>query len=442
MRAHQKVPMPHTKKKQKEIMSRVASIILAGGQGTRLFPLTQHRCKPSVCFGGRYRLIDIPISNSLNAHIQRIFVISQYFASSLHQHILETYQLDYFRQSKIQMLCPEETPNRKQWFKGTADAVRQNLEHFETSPVDYFLILAGDQLYNINFTDMLSFAIRQDADLVIASIPVEECEAKRMGLLRIDPSGKVLDFTEKPQDPQILKKYVLPPEFLTGHHILHPKETHYLGSMGIYIFKRQALFDLLNEEGDDFGHHLIPTQIKKGKTASYVYKGYWEDIGTIGSYYNANIALTYHENCLETYDEHNPIFTHPHNLPSPLIKDTLINRSIIGQGAVIEAKNISHSIVGIRIKIREGTTISHSILLGTLFNEPHLFQGSIPPGEYSIGENCRIEKTILDEHASIGNNVQLINKHNMENHDGDGVYIRDGIIIVTSGTRIPDGFVL
>jgi glucose-1-phosphate adenylyltransferase len=423
-------------------MSRVASIILAGGQGTRLFPLTQTRCKPSVCFGGRYRLIDIPISNSLNAHIQRIFVISQYFASSLNQHILETYQLDYFRQSKIQMLCPEETLNRKLWFKGTADAVRQNLEHLQNSPVEYFLILSGDQLYNINFTEMLDFAIKQDSDLVVASIPVEENEAKRMGLLKIDPSGRIMDFIEKPSDSEVLKQYALSSEFLKGHHILHPKETHFLGSMGIYIFKRKALFDLLNEEGDDFGKNLIPLQIKKGKTASYVYKGYWEDIGTIASYYNANLALTKHENCLETYDEHNPIFTHPHNLPSPLIKDTLINQSIIGQGSVIEAKEISNSIVGIRIKIKARTIIRNSIILGTLFNEPHLFQGTTAPGEYSIGENCMIDKTIIDEHVSIGNNVQLVNKKNLQTFDGDGIFIRDGIIIVTSGTKIPDGFVL
>ncbi|MBS0604875.1 MAG: glucose-1-phosphate adenylyltransferase [Verrucomicrobia bacterium] len=423
-------------------MSRVASIILAGGQGTRLFPLTQTRCKPSVCFGGRYRLIDIPISNSLNAHIQRIFVISQYFASSLHQHILETFQLDYFRQSKIQMLCPEETPVRKLWFKGTADAVRQNMEHFENSPVDYFLILSGDQLYNINFTEMLNFAKKQDADLVIASIPVEENEAKRMGLLKIDSGNRIHEFFEKPTDPQILKQYALPQEFLKGHHILHPKETHYLASMGIYIFKRQALFDLLKEQGDDFGKDLIPIQVKKGKTASYVYKGYWEDIGTIASYYNANMALTAQKNCLDTYDDHNPIFTHPHNLPSPLIRDTLINGSIIGQGAIIDAQEISNSIVGIRIKINKGTVVRNSIILGTLFNEPHLSMGSAAHGAYSIGENCRIEKTILDEHASVGNNVQLVNKNNLQKFDGDGIFIRDGIIIVTSGTKVPDNFVL
>ena len=425
----------------KELMSKVASIVLAGGQGTRLYPLTQTRCKPSVCFGGRYRLIDIPISNSLNAHIQRIFVISQYFASSLQQHILETYQLDYFRQSKIQMLCPEETPHRKHMFKGTADAVRQNIEHLEAAPVDYFLILSGDQLYNIDFTEMLNFAKKQDADVIIASIPVEEKEAKRMGLLKIDSNCKVLEFFEKPSDSKLLKQFSLQKEFLNGHHILHPEEPHYLASMGIYIFKRQALFDLVKEEGDDFGRDLIPIQVKKGKAVSYVYRGYWEDIGTISSYYKANLALTRRENCLDTYDDHNPIFTHPHNLPSPLIQDTLINRSIIGQGAIIHAKEISGSIVGVRIKIDKGSIIRDSILLGTLFNDPHALEESTISNDYAIGKYCLLEKVILDEGASIGDDVQLTNRDKLQKFDGDGIFIRDGIIIVTSGTKVPNGFI-
>jgi glucose-1-phosphate adenylyltransferase len=278
--------------------------------------------------------------------------------------------------------------------------------------------------------------------MVIASIPVEENEARRMGLLKIDSSCKALEFNEKPSDPEILKWYALSPEFLKGHPITHPKAIHYLGSMGIYIFKRQALFDLLKEEGDDFGKDLIPIQFKKGKTSAYVYKGYWEDIGTIASYYNANLALTIQKHCLDTYDEHNPIFTHPHNLPSPLIKDTIVNHSIISQGSVVEAKEITKSVIGVRIKINKGSVIRNSIVLGTLFNEPYLHQSSAVHGEFSIGENCQIEKTILDEHTSIGNNVKLINQNNLQKFDGDGIFIRDGIIIVTSGTKIPSGFVL
>lgn len=434
--------MSPDKRKQRDAMKDVASIILAGGQGTRLFPLTQTRCKPAVCFGGRYRLIDIPISNSLNAQIQRIFVISQYFVSSLNQHILETYQLDYFRESKLQLLSPEETAQGKNWFKGTADAVRQNLFHFTVAPVEYFLILSGDQLYNMDFHEMLDFAKKVDADLVIASIPVEEKEAKRMGLLKIDSSLHITGFQEKPSDLKDLKRFEVPPDGLKGHRIVHPNAPHYLGSMGIYIFKKQALFNLLNEQGDDFGKDLIPIQIKKGKTYSYVYKGYWEDIGTIGSYYEANLALTYRKNCLDMYDQKNPIFTHPHNLPSPLFNGGTVDHSIISQGALIEAKEISHSVIGVRTHIKKGTAIRHSIVLGTLFNEPFLFHNPPHPHAGTIGENCHIEKTIIDEYASIGNHVQLINKNQLQEYNGDGIFIRDGIIIVASGKHVPDGFVL
>ncbi len=399
---------------QKENMKRVASIILAGGQGTRLHPLTKNRCKPSVSYGGKYRLIDIPISNSLNAKIQQIFIISQYFTTPLHQHIENTYH--YFQNSKIKTLCPQEPWLEQIYFKGTADAIRKNIESFKRTTAEYFLILSGDQLYNFDFSEMFNFSLAEDADLTIACLPVNAKETKRMGILKIDASNTVQNFVEKPSSP--------PKEYL------YKDEDHYLGSMGIYIFKRAALFALLEETGDDFGKDLIPIQLKKGKTSAYIYKGYWEDIGTIGSYYAANIALTKQKNCLNTYDELNPIFTKAHHLPNPLITDTTINQSIIGQGAVIEAKEISNSIVGMRLKINKGTIIRHSILLET----------TLPA--YTIGENCLLEKVILDENSSIGNNVKLTNRENLEKFEGDGIFIRDGIIIVTSGTKVPDNFIL
>lgn len=416
---------------QQGSMKGVASIILAGGQGTRLHPLTQSRCKPSVCYGGHYRLIDIPISNSLNAKIEQIFVLSQYFTAPLHEHIQNTYSLHFFKKSKIHLLSPIELEPHRVGFKGTADAIRQNLAHFEASSAEYFLILSGDQLYNINFSQMLDFARHHRADLTIASIPVQEKEARRMGLMKIDSNSNVRHFVEKPSDPNVLKQHRLSPDFLKEHTACEQGLPHYLGSMGIYIFKRRALFSLIREQGDDFGKDLIPIQVKKGKTAAYVYKGYWEDIGTIASYYHANIALARQENCLNTYDEHNPIFTPSHHLPSPLIKDTTISQSIIGQGTVIEAKEISSSIVGTRLKINRGTIIRGCVLLGTTSQKG-----------YSIGKNCLLEKVILDENASIGNNVQLTNQKALQEYEGDGVFIRDGIIIVTSGTKVPDNFVL
>lgn len=264
-----------------DIVEKSATIILAGGQGTRLFPLTATRCKPAVSFGGRYRLIDIPLSNSLNAGIAQIFVISQYFASELHQHILSTYHLDQFRlNGGIELVSPQDTAYGKTWFRGTADAVRQNLDFILKNANEYFLILSGDQLYNMDLIEMIELIQKENADLVIASTPVEETEAKRMGVLKVE-QNRVVDFFEKPQEEKDLNAFRMP-----------EKNGHWLGSMGIYVFRRSALQAIMREEGDDFGRHLIPKFIRKSKTVAFSYKGYWEDIGTVQSYYRANLILT------------------------------------------------------------------------------------------------------------------------------------------------------
>jgi len=423
------------------ITQNVGAIVLAGGQGTRLFPLTKTRCKPAVCFGGKYRLIDIPLSNALNSGIDHIYVISQYFSQFLHEHIMESYPIDHTRDAKIHLISPEETFEQKVWYNGTADAIRQNLEQFKQTSFDYFLILSGDQLYNMNYSAFVELAKESDADLVIASLPVEEKEARRMGLLKVDGAGRVLEFYEKPNDTSILKLFELPAKFLKEHPHCNVKKSHYLGSMGIYIFKRKALFDLLEEEGDDFGRHLIPIQVKKGKTSAYVFKGYWEDIGTIGAFYNANIALTRKQRCIDMYDESNPIFTRPQNLPSPFIKDSNIRNSHICQGCLIEAKEISDSIIGVRCTIKKGSILRGCVVLGNLFYTPPKHHNSLPK-EFVISENCHLENVILDEHAQIGKNVHLINKEKLQTYDGDGIYIRDGIIIVTTGAVLPDNFSL
>lgn len=409
--------MPNDPKKTE---NKISTIVLAGGQGTRLFPLTESRCKPAVSFGGKYRLIDIPISNSLNSKITHIFVIAQFYASGLLQHMSNTYRNDLMGDGGIEMLTPEEKPEGKIWFKGTADAVRQNLEHLLKIPSEYYLILSGDQLYNMDFTPMLQFAMRTHADLVIACLPIQEKDAKRMGLLKLGDDGRIIDFYEKPQE-EVLKRFLF--------------KNHYLASMGIYIFKKSALISLLKEEGDDFGKHLIPKQMEKGNAFGYVYEGYWEDIGTISSFYEANLALMTQNQHLEIYDEHNPIYSCPHQLPSPMIKGTKVYDSLISPGALIEADEIHHSILGIRTHVKKGTIIKHSIVHGNHQIYP-------PPIHFSIGENCLIEKAIIDEETIIGNHVRLINEKKLKQFDGPGVYIRDGIIIVTTGTKIPDHFVL
>ncbi len=412
----------------KEFIESIASIILAGGPGTRLYPLTMHRCKPAVSFGGHYRLIDIPLSNSLNARINQIFVISQHFASDLNQHILSTYQIDLFRDGRLELLTPQETAITKTWFKGTADAIRQNIEFISKCPADYFLILSGDQLYNMDLLDLLSFAEKERADLVIASLLVTEREARRMGLLQIDQNRKIVSFYEKPQDLGILQKYENP-------------RGKYLGSMGIYIFKREVLFALLQEEGDDFGRHLIPKCLEKNHCYAYPYEGYWEDIGTISAYYTANLLLTEHKG-LDLYQDENKIYSRPQNVPSTLINGTKITCSTISPGSIIDAGEISHSVIGLRCRIKQGTIIEDSIMNG--HRSYHPFLEKIAPSDqyFSIGENCLIRRAILDEETKVGDRVQLVNVQNLQKYDGDGIFIRDGIIIVTSGTEILDDFVL
>lgn len=419
----------------------VASIVLAGGQGTRLMPLTKHRSKPAVSFGGRYRLIDIPLSNSINSNIRRIYVIAQFFASGLNQHILSTYQFNQLDKGAIELICPQETTAGKRWFEGTADAVRQNLDYLLQDPADYFLILSGDQLYNFDFEEMVAYAKKQNADLVVATLPIGEKEAKRMGLLQIDENGKIEDFIEKPQEQELLDKFELDKAFIKRKKIPDPSKPHYLASMGIYIFKREALIDILKNEGTDFGHHIIPLQMQKGNSYAYLYRGYWEDIGTVSSYFEANLALTKFpiEDTLDIHDENRPIFTHPHNLPSPVLKGTVVTESLVSQGAIIEAKEVSHSVIGVRAHVKKGSIIRNSIIMGN-----HHFYASTQRTEaesYSIGENCIIENAIIDEYTRIGNNVQLINKEKHDNYDSDQICVRDGIIIVTTGTTIPDNFV-
>lgn len=436
-----KKPLPDNEPRKEAFLEDVASIVLAGGQGTRLMPLTMKRSKPAVSFGGRYRLIDIPLSNSINSNIRRIYVIGQCFAAGLNQHILSTYQFNQLDKGSIELITPQETTTGKTWFAGTADAVRQNLEYLLQDPAEYFLILSGDQLYNIDFADMIQFAKRVDADLVVAALPILEKEASRMGLMKIDEKAQIQDFVEKPTETKTLTKFVLPNKFLKSHHISEQEKSHYLASMGIYVFKRQALIDILHEKGDDFGHNIIPEQLKKGKSWAYLYYGYWEDIGTVSSYYEANLALTQIpiEDTLNIHDESRPIYTHPHNLPSPVLKNTLVKDSIISQGAIVEAKEIFHSVIGVRARIKKGTIIHDSIVMGNHHYYPP--PSTTATAEHSIGENCVIHKAIIDEFTSIGNNVQLINKDHHENYEGDSVHVRDGIIIVTTGTHIPDNFV-
>jgi glucose-1-phosphate adenylyltransferase len=430
-------------------LERVAVIILGGGEGTRLKPLTLARCKPAISFGGRYSLIDIPISHSLTTGLSKIFVIGQYLSYSLQKHLFQTYLYHGIFQNTIQLLIPEERTGKKIWYKGTADAVRQNIDYFSEIPADYFLILSGDQLYNINFQKMINFGVEVDAGMLIAAQPVNKKEAKRMGLLKIEHGGsRIFDFYEKPQEEAVFERFFT--DDFTLQHLGYAGNSgkHYLGSMGIYLFKRQVLFELLREDSrEDFGKHLIQTQMKKENVHAFLYDGYWEDIGTIESYYHANLALTRIEDDrkhgLQCYDESAVIMTKRYHLPGAKVSNCKVDRAILCEGSIIEAQEIAHSIVGIRSVIQEGTIIRDSIIIGNEYYErPPLATGeeALKPG---IGKNCRIEKTIIDENVSIGDNVKLLNRHGHVNFDSaDGlVVVRDGIIVIPRGTRIPSGYV-
>lgn len=441
---------PNTKQNEMNVRERhhvdmksVASVILGGGEGTRLYPLTLTRCKPAINFGGKYRLIDVPISNSLHAECHKIFVLTQFLSSSLHHHIFQTYMQGGRTAGLIEILTAEQKPSQKSWYQGTADAVRQNIDYLLENPVEFFLILSGDQLYNIDFQEMLIFAKETDADVVVASLPVNAQDASRMGILKVNASHFITDFHEKPKDKEVLNRLKSPREVIERIGVAANSKRDYLGSMGIYLFKRKALADLLMQDArEDFGKHLIPTMVSQGRAAAFLYEGYWEDIGTIESFYEANMALTEPKPRFSFYSEERPIFTCRYDLPPSKFLNTQIKQSILCDGSVVEADEISHSILGPRTVIHKGAIIRDSYLMGNDYYASTVLDHQSLPPEPHIGENCIISRTIIDKNVTIGKGVQLINKQKLEHYDGDHVFIRDGIIIVSRGASIPDGFIL
>ncbi len=413
-------------------MKKTAAVVLSGGHGSRLFPLTLTRCKPAVHYGGHYRLIDIALSNAINSKCDNIYVVTQFLSRSLHQHISNTYQSDVFSNS-IDILTVEETPKGKHWLEGTADAIRQNLDYLLETAAEYFLILSGDQLYSMDFNKIMRVAQKSNADVVVASMPVSDDSTKRLGILGIDENGAITSFVEKPQTEKQLKELALSSSHLKRLRIPEAQSQTYLGSMGIYLFKRQALINLLQKDSrEDFGKHLIPTKVKEGKIVTYIHKGYWKDIGTIESFYHANMALNLKKTRLNCHDEKWRLFFHRTMLPGARISCADIDSSIICEGTSIEAKKIYHSILGPLARVLKGTTIKDSYIMGN----------DTPSSSASIGKNCVIQKAILDKNVHLGNDVHLINKQGLTHYDSDHVYIRDGIIVVPRGARIPNGFIL
>jgi glucose-1-phosphate adenylyltransferase len=402
--------------------------VLGGGQGSRLWPLTKTRAKPAVPVGGRFRLIDVPISNSLHAGIDRIYVITQFNSESLHRHIAQTYRFDMFSGGYVHILAAEQTVTNRDWYQGTADAVRKNLDRLnEQRPAD-ILILSGDQLYLMNVQAFLEHHRRSRADLTVAVKPVPREDASAFGIMRVDTEGRIVEFVEKPKEPELLDRFALEPGQLASLGFEAPAGS-LLASMGIYAFRREVLNRALLDDGEatDFGHQVIPRMIGKSEVFAYNHTGYWQDIGTIPSFHSANIDLTVPLPPLDLYSPDRPIYTHPRFLPGTKIHACEVHESILCEGSIISGSSIRRSIVGIRAQVQEGSVIDHSIVMGaTHFEAP----GSQPGPRMGVGRNCVLRRAIVDFNARIGDGARLVNAAGIDHAEEEQYSIRDGIIVV------------
>jgi glucose-1-phosphate adenylyltransferase len=419
-------------------MKAVLAVVLGGGRGQRLFPLTKFRSKPAVPLGGKYRLVDIPISNCLNSGINRIFVLTQFNSASLNKHVVHTYKFDMFSGGFVDILAAEQTPDSSNWYQGTADAVRKSIKHFlPYGDTMYVVILSGDQLYQMDLRKIIERHIEKKADITVATKPVSAEYAPDLGILKADRSGRVTTFVEKPR-PALLPD-------ARSDNVEDPSRP-FLANMGIYVFQRKFLVDLLNaSDAMDFGKELLPQSVGKFKVFSFLFDGYWEDVGTIRSFFEANLALTGSVPDFNFYDIQMPVYTHPRNLPGSKLNNCDVHQSIIADGCILNGADIKHSIIGVRSRIGGGTTVKHSIIMGadryeTAEQIKENRENKI--SNIGIGNHCTIINTIVDKDVRIGDNVSIINAHNLQEKDGENYYIRDGIILIPKTAWIPDGTVI
>ncbi|QEY31623.1 glucose-1-phosphate adenylyltransferase [Synechococcus sp. RSCCF101] len=431
-------------------MKRVLSIILGGGAGTRLYPLTKMRAKPAVPLAGKYRLIDIPISNCINSGINKMYVLTQFNSASLNRHLTQSYNLSAgFGQGFVEVLAAQQTPESPSWFGGTADAVRKYQWLFQEWDVDQYLILSGDQLYRMDYSLFVKHHIETGADLSVAALPVDEAQAQAFGLMRTDVEGSILEFSEKPKGEALHAMAVDTSRFgLSGEDAA---KRPYLASMGIYVFSRETLFDLINSNPGhkDFGKEIIPEALKRGdKLQSYVFNDYWEDIGTIGAFYEANLALTQQPDPpFSFYNEEFPIYTRPRYLPPSKLLDTQVTESIIGEGSMLKACSVHRCVLGVRSRVESECVLQDSLMMGADFFESAeeraalRARGGIPVG---VGSGTTVKGAILDKNVRIGNNVTIVNKDRIEEADRPelGFYIRNGIVVIVKNGSVADGTVI
>ena len=407
-------------------LNEILAVILGGGRGARLYPLTQMRSKPAVPIAGKYRLIDIPISNCINSEIFRIAVLTQFNSVSLHRHITRTYNFDAFHQGWVQIWAAEQTLESADWYQGTADAVRKQLLEIQSTGAKHVLILAGDHLYRMDYKAMAEFHWANKADITVAVQPISKEEVTRFGILKREANGRISSFVEKPKDPEVQKKFISRDD----------PERPFLGSMGIYMFKTRILIDLLTNfpNHDDFGGDIIPEAFKSHAVYGFDFNGYWQDIGTIRSFYETNLALTTPETPFNFYDAKLPIYTDTRFLPGSIVEDSNLRDVLIAEGSRILKSEITHSIIGIRSQIATGCVIKDSIVMGSDYYERD--DEGLPIG---IGANCHIEGAILDKNARIGDNVTILPFPRNADIDNEKWYVRDGIVVIPKDIEIPSG---
>jgi glucose-1-phosphate adenylyltransferase len=424
--------------------SNVLSVIMGGGQGTRLFPLTRERSKPAVPLAGKYRLVDIPISNCINSGLRRIYLLTQFNSASLHRHISQSYKFDQFSGGFVEILAAEQTFSDTSWYQGTADAVRKNLVHFLNHDFDYLLILSGDQLYRMDFRSIIAEHMEAEADITVSTIPVARGQAGAFGIMQIDQSKNITRFVEKPKDPAVLDSLRVD-HAMQEQLGLNPKEDYLLASMGIYVFNRQVVLKLLDNTHTDFGKHIIPASISTHKVHAHIFQGYWEDVGTIRSYFEANLDLVSDLPRFNFFDMSAPIFTRPRFLPASKINGAEISHAVISDGCIINKSNVNHSIVGVRSVIEEGCSLNRTIMLGCDYYESEssirqYAARSLP--RIGIGRNTTVENAIIDKNARIGENCRISPAGKPDEVDHPHYYIRDGIVIIPKNGVLPHGTVI
>ena len=423
---------------------RTLAIIMGGGAGTRLFPLTKDRAKPAVPLGGKYRIVDIPISNCLNSGLRSIYVLTQFNSMSLHRHMQASYKFDNFSRSFIDILAAQQTPEGSKWYQGTADAVRQNMRYFLERPFDYFLILSGDQLYRMDFREILHQHIQSGADITLATKPVHRKHVSEFGIMQSGgQSGsdrRIVRFVEKPKDDSILQELKMSRELLREVGSNEDEEL-FQASMGIYVFNRDVLVKCLDNNLEDFGKHVIPQSIEDRHVNAFIFQGYWEDVGTIRAFYEANLDLTDLVPEYSFFDTEAAIYTHPRFLPGSKVNGATLRQAIISDGCIISNAHIERSVIGIRSIIENGATIKNSVVMGAdYFEQDGPRAADVPP--IGIGKNCVIDRAIIDKNARIGTGVQIVNEAEYQVFEGDGFSIRDGVVIIPKNGIIPDKTVI